>query len=384
MSNGWAGSMRESRLVRSVAGVCVILLACGQHVHANTPLEASQVGLTPMPPVSSPDSVTQLTMRNVDFHTDSTGFLRIRRLEGTMRSRVQGAVVDFDDPRSFEVTLSSGEVALTGADLTHLMTAYIFNYQGSPLSKLAARIEGGRLVLTGTLHKGVDLPFELSATVGVGPNGRLRIHANDIHAEHINAGGLLHALHLSLASLLDLSGSKGATAVDDDILIEPLRALPPPTLRGTLVDARIADAMLVLGFGASAAPIRAADSASNYLRLSGGSVRFGRLVMNDADITMTDADPRDPFDFFLDRYQRQLVAGYSRTLANGGLIVVMPDFAKLSSARVVPPTRGADNPPSVRDEIRGAGQRSAASEHTPVCPASSPAVESCSTGSRRS
>ena len=39
---------------------------------------------------------------------------------------------------------------------------------------------------------------------------------------------------------------------------------------------------------------------------------------------------RDPFDFFPDRYNDQLVAGYSKTTSSGGLRVYMPDYNKIS------------------------------------------------------
>jgi hypothetical protein len=62
----------------------------------------------------------------------------------------------------------------------------------------------------------------------------------------------------------------------------------------------------------------------------GGVLRFGKLTMNDTDMRLIDADPSDPFDFFPDHYKDQLVAGYSKTTATGGLLVYMPDYAKLA------------------------------------------------------
>jgi hypothetical protein len=47
-------------------------------------------------------------------------------------------------------------------------------------------------------------------------------------------------------------------------------------------------------------------------------------------VQLIDADPTDPFDFFPDHYQDQLVAGYSKTTASGGLLVYMPDYEKIS------------------------------------------------------
>ncbi len=61
--------------------------------------------------------------------------------------------------------------------------------------------------------------------------------------------------------------------------------------------------------------------------------------MRDTDLEIVDADPRDPFDFFLDHYNEQLVAGYDENLPDKGLLVHMPDYNKLGK-----PGAGKDRP----------------------------------------
>jgi hypothetical protein len=70
---------------------------------------------------------------------------------------------------------------------------------------------------------------------------------------------------------------------------------------------------------------------------SGASIRFGKLTMTGSDLQLIDADERDPFDFFPARYNRQLVAGYSKNTPNGGLETYMPDFEDLDRARDLRP-----------------------------------------------
>jgi hypothetical protein len=90
---------------------------------------------------------------------------------------------------------------------------------------------------------------------------------------------------------------------------------------------------MTYGSRASAEQIRVPDTtAANYMYYRGGVLRFGKLMMLDADMLITDLDPADAFRFDLDRYQRQLVAGYSRTLPSGGLEVWMRDIDKLGVA----------------------------------------------------
>jgi hypothetical protein len=42
-------------------------------------------------------------------------------------------------------------------------------------------------------------------------------------------------------------------------------------------------------------------------------------------------DPQDPFDFFLEHYKKQLVAGYTKTTPDFGLRVFMRDFNKVQN-----------------------------------------------------
>jgi hypothetical protein len=51
--------------------------------------------------------------------------------------------------------------------------------------------------------------------------------------------------------------------------------------------------------------------------------------MHDADLVMIDMDPGDPFDFLLDHYQEQLVAGYTKSTPEYGLRTYTKDYNKL-------------------------------------------------------
>jgi hypothetical protein len=61
----------------------------------------------------------------------------------------------------------------------------------------------------------------------------------------------------------------------------------------------------------------------------GNRLQFGKLLMSETDMILIDPDPRDPFDFYLDRYKEQLVAGYTKIAPSFGLRVYMVDFNKL-------------------------------------------------------
>lgn len=291
---------------------------------------------------------TQVQMRNVDFRVGEGVVLHIHHLRGTMRSHDQGPLV-FDDPTSFTIRIASAEVGMTSADLTRLLARHVFAYPGAPLKNLELRIANGQVVQSGKLHKGVWLPFTIRATVGVTPDGRIRMHPEHTKVLGLNGGAIMKAFGFHLGTLLDLRGSRGAVVDRDDILIDPARALPPPAVQGHLVGIRIEGDQMIQTFGAGRDSLPALPvpdpRARNYMFYRGGSLRFGKLVMLDAEMQIVDLDPRDPFAFDLSRYLDQLVPGYSKTLPDLGLEVFMKDIDD------VPASRGA-RPVASRSGIR--------------------------------
>jgi hypothetical protein len=67
----------------------------------------------------------------------------------------------------------------------------------------------------------------------------------------------------------------------------------------------------------------------NYLLFRGNRVKFGRLTMENTELAILDLDPKDPLDWYQDRYKDQLAAGYSRITENFGLRTYVKDFSKL-------------------------------------------------------
>jgi hypothetical protein len=287
-------------------------------------------------PAAHADSVratTRVSMRHVDFYVDTAVILHIRHLDGTMRSKVGGPIV-FDDRNSFIITLDTAEVGMNGDDLTALLNKFVFGYKGSPLSHLHMRTEGDHTVLTGRMHKGITISFEITATMDVTSDGLIRIHPTKTKILGMNGEKLMKFLGLSLEKLLDLKGATGATVHGNDIFLDPSKILPPPTIEGRIVAVRVDGDEVVQVFGRTEAHERTRalvppdTKAPNYMFYKGGTLRFGKLLMLDAEMQIVDLNPEDVFRFNLARYNAQLVAGYERTLEDGGLAVWMRDVDK--------------------------------------------------------
>jgi hypothetical protein len=279
-----------------------------------------------------------MEMRNVDLHVDERAVIHLRRLRGEVIPSGSGGLAVLDDPRSFSIRVTSATIALDGTGLAALLNEQVFAYKGAPLRKLSVRIAAPYVIQRGILHKGVDLPFEVTGAVSLEPDGRVRVHPVRTRIPGVDGQKLLHALGLHLDRLVDLRGARGATVKGDDFLLEPTQILPPPAINGRLSAVRVEGDHLVQDFvrlpedtvfDGSARP----DSVpANFINFHGGQLRFGKLTMTDANLEIVDADERDPLDLYLAHYNRQLVAGSSRTLANLGLRVLMPDYRTVAAS----------------------------------------------------
>ena len=90
----------------------------------------------------------------------------------------------FDDSASFTVAIDSGQVAIAAASLTALMNSYVLAYDGAPIKNVAITIDGDRLIQKGTIHKGIDLPFEIQGSLSATEDGNIRVHADKIKSAH--------------------------------------------------------------------------------------------------------------------------------------------------------------------------------------------------------
>jgi hypothetical protein len=334
--------VRFRRLFRTLTGAgalgALVLTAAGCAAAQSEAAPTSTAA--PAPHADSAPVRTRVSMRRVNFYVDSEVVLHIRHLDGTMRSKKGGPII-FDDKKSFIITIDTAEVGMTGADLSALLNKYVFGYKGSPLSHLHLRTEGDHVVQTGRMHKLATISFEITANMDVTPEGLIRIHPTKTKIMGINGEKLMKFLGLTLEKLLDLKGAKGATVHGNDILLDPAKILPPPTIEGRVVAVRVDGDEVVQAFGEKEPHARVAalvppdTNVKNYMFYKGGTLRFGRLLMLDAEMQITDLDPEEVFRFDLSRYNAQLVAGYERTLADGGLEVWMRDVDKLGEATTV-------------------------------------------------
>lgn len=273
-------------------------------------------------------------MRGVHFRIDPAVVLEVRLLRGTLEPTREGVPPWFDDPTSFEIRIDEAEIALTAASMAAAMNHYVFAGPDAPVENVEIEIHEGHLRQSSTLRKKVPIRANLEGDLSATPEGDIRFHPAKIKAGDLPVKGLLDLFDVELSEMIKSQESRGYKVVENDLVLDPERILPPPRIRGRVTAVRIEGDRIVQIFGSSGRKLSPSiPDAKNYMFFRGGELSFGKLTMHDADLQIIDADPEDPFDFFLARYAGQLIAGTSRTLSDKGLVVYMPDSDEVEGER---------------------------------------------------
>lgn len=308
----------------------------------NPPLIGTQD--IPTPTEAQAKEPVQAEMHNVWFHIDPVAYMDIHQLRGEMIANEPGGPLNFDNKTSFVMKVDTARVGMKSASLGILMNQYIFNYAGTPLKNLQVTPEGKQLKQEGIVHKILDIPFTMWADVSAS-NGKIRIHPTKMDICGLNGLLLLKAVGMTLEKMIgkQLPADKGVSAEGNDLLMDPNKMLPPPKIVLNLVDVKIEgdELMQIFDAGRHLAPLSPPHpEEKNWMYYRHGTLRMGKLLMIDADMEVTDTDDTDPFDFLIDKYNDQLIAGWERNMPNYGLYVFMRDWSDLGS----PPKPGERMP----------------------------------------
>jgi hypothetical protein len=280
--------------------------------------------------VPTETGAVHVQMHNVTYHYTDNIAAYIQDLGGRLVPNQPGQLPVFDDQNSFTIEIEAGEIAISPESLANALNSYVFAGNDAPFKDISIGIEKGILKVKGKLHKKGDIGFEMDGQLSVTADGKVALHANKIKALHVPIKGLMDLFGIDIADLIKTGKVQGVQERKDDLILDPEQILPPPHISGRLVAVRLQDARIIQVFGEPRKYAWLSVPAQNYMAYRGNRIRFGKLTMEDTDLILIDMDPSDPFDFYLKYYQRQLMAGYSKTTKDGGLRVFMKDFNKLS------------------------------------------------------
>jgi len=311
-------------LIPSALLVLLCAAAPGIVVSQNTPDNDKQEG------------TVKTQMRNVTFRFSDSVAVEIKSLNGVLAPLGKNEFPVFDDKDSFNLRISTAEIAIDSSNLANVLNSYVFARQDSPLKELSISVEKGRLKVKGKLHDKGDIPFETEGILIPTADGKLRLHGEKIKAMHVPVKGLMDLFGMDLGSLIKEGKVPGMQAQEDDLILDLEQILPAPHIEGKVLSVRMEGDNIIQVFGGSDAKPVKNIRAGNYMAFKNNRFRFGKLVMNDADLILIDMDPDDPLDFFLDHYKEQVSAGYAKITPESGLRVYLKDYNKLHPAKASP------------------------------------------------
>jgi hypothetical protein len=278
---------------------------------------------------STNDGAVQVQMHNVMYHYSDNVVVHLRRFAGALVPARAGEIPVFDDKESFRLQITAAEIAMDPQSLANVLNANVFTSSDAPLKDISIRIDKDRLKIKGKLHKKGDIPFEAEGRLNSTPDGKILLHTEKMTALHVPVKGLMDLFGVDIADMVKTGKVRGVRVEKDDLILDPAEILPPPHISGQVTAVRLESGNIVQIFGDPQKHRWEKAPAQNYMLYRGNRLQFGKLVMHDTDMVLIDPDPRDPFDFYLDRYKDQLSAGYTKITPAFGLRVYMVDFNKL-------------------------------------------------------
>jgi hypothetical protein len=283
---------------------------------------------------SQDNGAVQVQMHNVMYHFTDQVAVHLINVGGSLAPTKPGHFPVFDDKESFELRIAAAEITMDPQSLANVLNTHVFTAKDAPLKDISVSIEKDHLKVKGKLHQKGDIGFETEGRLSATPDGKIRLHAEKIRALHLPVKGLMDLFGVDIADLIKNGKVRGVQVEKDDLILDPGEILPPPRISGKITDIYLEGNNIVQIFGEPKKYEWAKVTAQNYMAYRGNRLQFGKLLMTDTDMVIVDPDPRDPFDFYLDRYKDQLVAGYSKTTPTFGLRVYMVDFNKLKQKSV--------------------------------------------------
>jgi hypothetical protein len=277
---------------------------------------------------------TRIWLRGIVLFPYDDAPAMVDQLSGILIPTRPGRLVDMDDVTSYAVKVGYAQVHVPASTMAILMNRYVLPAARTSISHVEVRFGDGAIELRGKLRKaGVPISFRATALASVTPAGEMRLQVIKMKAAGFIPKSVLDALGLKLAKVAQPSNPRVFRIVGDSMFVPVASMFPPPKLLGRLRSVRVTPQALIAVLEGGAAPKPPPQKAASYIMFRGGRVHFAKLTMTDCDLTMVPRKPAATFGFSPANYYRQLVAGYTLSTAQRGLVSHVTDYRELRGKR---------------------------------------------------
>jgi hypothetical protein len=313
----WSNSFTRFRLVFVVIFCAMLAWGFTDAVHARRS------------DANAGSPVTRLEIRHVNFRTDPQVLFHIEQMNGELVPRETRRPTTFDDKRSFGIAIESGTVAISTSSLAALLNNYVLAYTGTPIRDVKLANHDGELVQTAAVH---GIPATMEGKLDVTPEGLIRFTPESIKMAGVPIKKLVDALGAHPQKIVHPDESRGLKIVGDDLLLNINQFPMSPRLYGHVVGVRLEGDNVIETFAPDNAsgnypkPLEPPLSRLAFMYFHGGTIRFGKLTMDNTELEIVSTHRQDWLDFDLDHYNDQLTTGCAKTTPSFALIVSVPDY----------------------------------------------------------
>jgi hypothetical protein len=281
-------------------------------------------------PPAVAEAGTGFWMRNIVMFPLNDAPATVVRLSGTAVPTRKGQIIDMNDVESYAVRVRYAQMVVPAATMQALMNQYILPSAHTAIERVSIRFGNDVIFMRGTIRKGVPIGFTAEAVAAATPDGEMRLTVTKMKTAGIIPKGVMDALGLKMSKVAQPDNRHVFRIVGDTMILPVSSMFPPPKFLGPLRSVRVTPQGMtaIVGTGTPDGPRR--TSTSPFIHMRGGRIRFAHLTMAPTDLTMVAKSSTATLGFSPAHYYRQLLAGYSVSQPDFGLVGHVADYRGLA------------------------------------------------------
>lgn len=337
--------MRGRALKTLMTGVMALTLASGLTGCGKDTIAGAKVGTTDGVELvrRGPGGTTRFMARNVLYRLDPNIAMFLTEMNADVVLKDPTLPFIPANKTDYAIQVHKATVTKGPGDLEALMNNYVFNDRDTPIKDVKMAFKGDRIVMAGKMKKGVWVGFEMEGTLEPTPDGKIKMKPVVIRSMGLRVDGLMGLFGLEMAKLLKMKEEKGLIMQGNEILMDPAKLYPPPSLLCKITKVAIANGAMHLEMDDGQSrpwPELPVMNSKSTLLMWGGDVLINSSLSLNSKMQILDATPQTPMVFALDRYREQLEAGFVVPSRAGHMIAYVPDVLNMTGdmGRYTPPT----------------------------------------------